>query len=67
MPAELKATMFSARVPASLVARVDFVVRNNPPEIVKNRSVAVQLALEAWCRDEEKKLQALGVIPKKAP
>ena len=66
MKPERKTTMLSARVPPALVARVDFIVRNTTPDQVKNRSVAVQIALEAWLPGEEQKLEDLGVIPKKA-
>jgi len=33
-------TMISARLPAALIARVDFVARNIDTEAVKNRSAA---------------------------
>jgi len=57
--------MVSVRLPVALVARVDFVVRNSEPEMVKNRTAAVASALVAWLPLEETRLQNLGVIPKK--
>ena len=57
--------MVSVRLPVALVARVDFVVRNSEPEMVKNRTAAVASALIAWLPNEETRLQNLGVIPKK--
>lgn len=58
-------TMISARLPAALVARVDFVHRNldTAPD---NRSLAIQHALEAWLPAQEQRLVELGIIPKKA-
>lgn len=60
-----ESTMISARLPAALVARVDFVARNTEGEI-KNRSVALRAALESWLPDQERKLEQLGIITKKA-
>lgn len=57
--------MISARVPASLVARVDFVTRNIDSNVV-NRSLAVQAAIEAWLPGQEERLTELGILPKKA-
>jgi hypothetical protein len=65
MPRERK-IMISARVPASLVARLDFVVRNTEGDATRNRSVTLQLALETWLEDEEARLEARGVRSKKA-
>lgn len=48
------------------MARVDFVVRNSDPEIVKNRSAALSMALAIWLPNEETRLVNLGIIPKKA-
>jgi len=56
--------MVSARLPAALVARADYVARNTEGE-VKNRSAAVQAALEAWLPGQETQLQELGIMPKK--
>lgn len=58
--------MISARVPASLVTRLDFVARNTEHAAVKNRSTAVHVALETWLTAQEDRLRELGVIPKKA-
>lgn len=59
-------TMVSARLPAALVARVDFVARNIDSEHVKNRSVAIEIALQEWLPKQEQRLEQLGVLPKKA-
>jgi len=59
-------TMISARLPAALIARVDFVARNIDTEAVKNRSAAVHAALETWLPAQERRLEELGIIPKKA-
>lgn len=61
-----KGTTVSARMPKALVERVDFVVRNSEPEAIRNRSTALQLALEAWLPSEETRLSNLGLLPKKA-
>ena len=66
MPRERK-IMISARVPAALVARLDFVVRNTEGDATRNRSVTLQLALETFLEDEEGRLEARGVLSKKAP
>lgn len=66
MTSERKSIMVSARVPTALVVRVDFIVRNIDTESVKNRSAALQAALEAWLPSQEKRLEDLGIIPKKA-
>lgn len=68
MPAERKATMVSARLPASLVVRVDFITRNTEGDI-RSRSAALQAALEAWLPDQEKtlekRLEQIGAPSKK--
>lgn len=62
----LKSKMVSSRLPASLVERVDFVVRNSEPEEVKNRSTAVADALHNWLPGQEERLRKLGLtVPKK--
>lgn len=58
--------MVSFRLPAALVARVDFIARNTDSGAVKNRSTALHAAVEAWLPAQEKRLEDLGVIPKKA-
>lgn len=60
-----KNQMVSVRLPAQLVARVDFVVRNSEPDVVKNRTSAVHAALLGWLPGEETRLEVLGIIPKK--
>jgi hypothetical protein len=57
--------MISVRLPAALVARVDFVARNIDSEVVKNRSTALHAAVEAWLPTQEERLVVLGIIPKK--
>lgn len=67
MPAERKkSVMVSARLPAALVERVDYVTRNTDSKTVDNRSTAVRAALEGWLPAQEKKLEELGVLQKKA-
>lgn len=68
MPPENKTIMVSARLPAALVERADFIARNDVSAGgACTRSAAVQMALEAWLPGQEKKLeQVLGVNPKKA-
>jgi len=66
MASERKTTMISARVPATLVTRLDFVARNTEHAAVKNRSTAVYAALETWLTAQEDRLRELGVLPKKA-
>jgi Arc/MetJ-type ribon-helix-helix transcriptional regulator len=65
MMLERKSTMVSARVPKDLVSRVDFVARNIDSDVIKNRSAAVQAALEAWLPGQEDRLRDLGILPKK--
>lgn len=57
--------MVSARLPASLVDRADYVARNTTGP-VKNRSLALQAALEAWLPGQELELTRLGILEKKA-
>lgn len=57
--------MISARVPAALVVRLDYVARNTENTAVKNRSTAVLAALETWLAAQEQRLVDLGVISKK--
>jgi Arc/MetJ-type ribon-helix-helix transcriptional regulator len=57
--------MISARLPAALVARLDFVVRNNDGD-VRSRSEALQTAVEGWLPAREERLVQLGILPKKA-
>jgi Arc/MetJ-type ribon-helix-helix transcriptional regulator len=69
MPPERKTVMVSVRLPASLVGRADFVVKNTDGDI-RNRSVALQAALEAWLPGQEQLLEkklgtALYVAPSK--
>lgn len=64
MTPERKNTRISARLPASLVARADYVARNTSGD-VKNRSTALQAALEAWLPGQEDQLVQLGVLQKK--
>jgi Arc/MetJ-type ribon-helix-helix transcriptional regulator len=66
MPTERKSTMISARLPSELVARVDFVTRNNGD--VRNRSTALRAALEDWLPGLEHDIRKqLGTPPKKSP
>ena len=66
MASERKSLMISARVPIATMARVDFVVRNIDNDDITNRSVALVAALEAWLPAQERRLEDLGIIPKKA-
>jgi Arc/MetJ-type ribon-helix-helix transcriptional regulator len=61
-----KKTMISARLPAPLIARMDFVARNIDGDTVRNRSTAVQAAIEAWLPSQERRLEELGLLTKKA-
>ena len=67
MATERKTVMISARLPADLVARADYVVANTEGP-VKNRSTAVMAALEGWLppleTDIRRRLGTAG--PKKA-
>lgn len=62
MDDERKATMISARLPAALVARLDYVTRNIDSDTIKNRSAGVREALEAWLPKCEDRLRELGVM-----
>lgn len=64
VPAERKSKRISARLPAALVARADYVARNTTGDI-KNRSTALCAALEAWLPGQEDQLRELGVLAKK--
>lgn len=68
MTPERKAVMISARLPASLVARVDFLTKNTEGP-VRSRSAALQAALEHWLPEQErtleKRLEELGAPSKK--
>lgn len=65
MTPERKSTMVSARVPAAVISRVDFVVRNIDSDAVRNRSAALLAALEAWLPGQERRLEELGILAKK--
>lgn len=65
MTAERKSKRIDARMPAGIVARLDFVTRNIDSDTVKNRSAALLAAVEAWLPGQERRLEELGVIPKK--
>lgn len=64
MGLERKSIMVSVRLPTALVARADYVVRNNDGD-VKDRSAALRAAVEAWLPGREDKLRELGVLAKK--
>lgn len=66
MTPERKTARISARLPAALVVRADFVARNDV-SVPGSRSAVLQAALEAWLPGQEKKLEdLLGPSPKKA-
>lgn len=65
MTPERKTKRVDARLPPSLVARVDYITRNNDGAI-STRSAALVAALEAWLPIQEERLVQLGVIQKKA-
>jgi hypothetical protein len=65
MTPERKDHRLNARVPAALVTRMDFIIRNTSGEETKNRSGALLAALEFWLLAQEDELRTLGVIPKK--
>ena len=65
MTPERKSHRLNARVPAALVARMDFIIRNTD-SIKENRSAALLAALEIWLSTEEDRLRTLGILPKKA-
>lgn len=60
-----KSFMFSARLPADLVERVDFVARNSEDPNMVTRSAAVHDALNKWLPEQERRLTALGLTPPK--
>lgn len=64
MTPERKTRTVTARLPGSLVERMDFVTRNTSGD-VRNRSIAVQTAIEGWLPEQEKILETLGILPKK--
>lgn len=64
MTPERKSTMVSARLPAALVERLDYVTRNNAGD-VRSRSEAIHCAIIAWLPVEETRLIALGLTPPK--
>lgn len=64
MTSERKSTRISARLPASVVARTDYVTRNTDGA-AKNRSTALLAALEAWLPGQEDRLRELGILAKK--
>ena len=66
MGTERKTVMVSARIPRTLIERADFVARNIDNDIVRNRSAALQAALETWLPEQEERLRELGLLPKKA-
>jgi hypothetical protein len=66
MSIERKDVRLNARVPASVVTRLDYVVRNTENRAVRNRSTGLLVALEAWLIDQEERLRVLGVLPKKS-
>ena len=65
MGTERKTARINARVPKSLLERVDFVARNTDAPGVESISTAVQAALEAWLPGQEERLVTLGVPPPK--
>lgn len=58
-------TMVSVRLPAVMVARLDFVARNTDAAGILNRSQALHAAIEAWLPGAEDRLVKLGIIEKK--
>lgn len=66
METERKTIMVSARLPAAIVDRVDFIGRNIDNETIKGRSTAILAALEAWIPTQEDRLRQLGILEKKA-
>ena len=66
MPQERKTAMISVRLSSAMLTRLDFVANNTDTPGVKNRSTAVERALEAWLPGQEQRLVDLGVITKKA-
>ncbi len=65
MATERKSTMISARLPAALVARVDYVTRNTEGHET-NRSKVILAALDDWLPARETEIgNRLGTTPKK--
>lgn len=62
MGPERKDVMLSARLPAALVDRIDYVARNIDGETAHTRSTAVRTALEQWLDKCEDRLRELGVL-----
>ena len=55
--------MLSARLPASLVERMDFVVKNMG---VVDRTAAILEAIESWLQAREQRLREAGLtLPKR--
>lgn len=69
MASECKNTMVSARLPAALVARMDFAIQNTEGE-PSNRSAVFREALDEWLAAREggleRRLKQLGAPSKKA-
>jgi hypothetical protein len=61
MAKERKTARVSARLPASLVDRADFVARNDAT--VRNRNTAIERALADWLPKREQGLIQLGLTP----
>jgi Arc/MetJ-type ribon-helix-helix transcriptional regulator len=55
-------TMISVRLPASLIDRLDYAVRNTD-ESQATRSSQIQEAIELWLRSREEQLRKLGLEP----
>jgi hypothetical protein len=66
MNTERKSAMITARLPVTLVTRLDYVARNIDGDKVKNRSTALLAAIEAWLPGQENRLVELGVLSKKS-
>jgi Arc/MetJ-type ribon-helix-helix transcriptional regulator len=64
MGTERKNIMVSARLPAAIVERLDYVTRNNAGDI-RSRSEAIHSAIVAWLPTEETRLISLGLSPPK--
>ena len=55
--------MISARMPADLIKRVDFVARNIDSDALATRTMVITAAVESWLPEAEKRLCELGVPP----
>jgi len=66
MDAERKTVMISGRLPVALVERLDYVTRNHDDHTLRNRSVAIRVALELSLPAWEDRLRELGVLAAKA-